>query len=164
VFDLLFQGIQKVTFEHMLASALFPAAYQIQNPKTTPEDVKFIRSAITQMPEAPPLVRINERPRIRSGVQTEAYVDPRHYEVQVVRNAPRFQSNDATGLAALLIHEQAHSKGADEIAAREQEIAFLQKAIAEGYKNHKLMKMLQGNLDQLKKGEGDIATHYKNQK
>lgn len=149
-------------FTQLLASALFWPSYQTANPKTTPRDVQTISRAVGQMDSSPPMVRINERPFVKGGA--DAYFNPaKPDETWIYRNAPRFQSGDPTSIAGVLTHEGAHASGAGELQAREKEIEFIQRAIAGGYGNHKLLKQLESQAGQLRDPASPLATHYKSQ-
>lgn len=137
-------------------------AYQIANPKTRPEDIKLLRAAIERLPQSPPLVRINERRPMKSGIKADAYVDQnKPDEIQVYRNGPRYQTKDPINIAAMLHHEQAHIGGADEYGARGKEVEFLQTEMDKGYKNTKLFNTLLNSQMQLKSGTGALGTYYK---
>lgn len=154
-------------FSTMLSQAMFWPGYQAANPKTTKDDVAMIRAAIAQMPAPPALVRMDERPQQkRTPVGTNGWSNPDDpTQVHLVRNGPAYLSQDPVQIAGTLTHEQAHLTGADEIAAREAQLAFLRDKMATGgYKNKKLVKMLEQNLRDVKDPTTAMGIYYADQR
>jgi len=130
-------------FDKILAAALFPGAYQIGNPTTTPQDASKIMEAVRMLPQHPQgLVRMLEgQPGVNGQVNRDT---PEN--IWLSREGPNFKSQDPWRIAGTIAHESDHTQGGSEPEARRAQIAALQQMGTASREDQKFLQDLQQKL------------------
>jgi hypothetical protein len=104
----------------------FMPLYMAANPTTTPDDYKRLAAIIKTLPEAPNgVVRLlDKNPRVEGMID---HKDPE--SIWLSREGTNWKSRNPTRIAGTLVHENAHTKGANEVEARRAQVAYLQHMI-----------------------------------